>query len=150
MSKPRLRCISWMASFLPPLRRRHRLRISPQAFLPHSRLLLTFPPKTTPLARKFNCAVMGQTEEAYDQKTPYRRANHCGTERRPSRGQCSGPVPEARHLRCHVLSVSDAWTSGLTAYLSASLFVRHPLRHPMSHLNDPAQSTQQPLRLMPC
>ena len=36
------------------------------------KVYLTFPPKTTPLAKKRDCAVMGPKEEAYDSKTPYR------------------------------------------------------------------------------
>jgi len=66
-------------------------------------VILSFPPKITPLAKKLDCVVMGPTEEAYDQKTPYRGADHCRVEGRPSRGQCSGPVLEARHLECHIL-----------------------------------------------
>ena len=34
------------------------------------RILLTFPPKITPLARKSDCAVMGRQEETYDPKMP--------------------------------------------------------------------------------
>jgi len=35
------------------------------------RIEVDLPPKTTPLAKKLDCAVMGPTEEAYDQNTPY-------------------------------------------------------------------------------
>jgi putative transposase len=41
---------------------------------------VTFPLKTTPLAKKLDCAVMGPTEEAYDQNTPYRGTDHRGVE----------------------------------------------------------------------
>jgi hypothetical protein len=49
---------------------------------------MTFPPKTTSLARKFDCAVMGRTEEAHYAKTTYRGADHRGVEGCPGRGQC--------------------------------------------------------------
>jgi hypothetical protein len=39
-------------------------------------ILLTFPPKITPLAKKLDCAVMGPTEEAHDPETPYRGAGY--------------------------------------------------------------------------
>src|SRR5438876_423415 len=64
---------------------------------------LTFPPKTTPLARKLDCAVMGRKEEAHDSKTAYGGADHRRVKGGPGWGQCSGPVPEARHLGCHLL-----------------------------------------------
>ncbi len=69
----------------------------------HIEFEVTFPPKTTPLAKKLDCAVMGRKEEAYDPKTPYRGADHRGVEGCPGRGQCPGPVPEARDLGCDVL-----------------------------------------------
>ena len=47
---------------------------------------MTFPRKTTPLARRFNCAVMGPTEEANDPETPYRGADHRGVEGYPQAG----------------------------------------------------------------
>ncbi|MGH7259629.1 MAG: hypothetical protein ACREI9_02965, partial [Nitrospiraceae bacterium] len=45
-------------------------------------VLVTFPPKTTPLARKLRCAVMGRREEAHDAETAYGGADHHGVERR--------------------------------------------------------------------
>ena len=48
---------------------------------------LTFPPKTTPLVRKLNYAVMGPAEEVYDPNTPYRGADHRRIEERPSRSE---------------------------------------------------------------
>jgi hypothetical protein len=41
---------------------------------------------------------MGRKEEAHDAKTAYGGADHLGVEGCPGRGQCPGPVPEARHL----------------------------------------------------
>lgn len=65
------------------------------------------PPENYTLARTFNCAVMGPTEEVYDQKTPYQGADHRRVEVCTGQGQCSGPVPEARHLGRGVLYVAD-------------------------------------------
>jgi len=39
-------------------------------------MILTFLLKTTPLARTFNCAVMGPREAAYDTETLYGGADH--------------------------------------------------------------------------
>jgi hypothetical protein len=48
-----------------------------------------------------------QRRRPMTRKRHIRRANHCGAERRPRQGQCPGPVPEARHLGCHLLYVAD-------------------------------------------
>ena len=81
-----------MASTGACLKRRHRstVRLSEP-------VRLTFPLKTTPLARKSDCAVMGRKEEAHDSKTPCRGVDHRGVEGRPILRQCPGSLPEARH-----------------------------------------------------
>ena len=75
---------------------------------------LTFPLKITPLAKKLDCAVLGSTEEAYEKKTPYRRADHRGVEGRSVRSQCSGPVPGTASQMPHSISGgrnTPAWRS---------------------------------------
>ena len=49
---------------------------------------------------------MGRKEEAHDSKTAYGGADHRRVEGCPGWGQCSEPVPEARHLGCHLLYVA--------------------------------------------
>src|SRR4249919_667967 len=63
-----------------------------------SRVGLTFPLKITPLAKKLTYAVMGPTEEAYDQKTPY-----LGTDHRRVEG-CPGGVSVQDLCRKHGIS----------------------------------------------
>src|SRR2546427_12738354 len=54
--------------------------------------LLTFPLKTTPLARKLDCAVMGRKEEAHDPEAAYRGTDHRGVEGSPGRRERPGAV----------------------------------------------------------
>ena len=50
---------------------------------------------------------MGRKEEALDAKTAYGGADHRGVEGCPGRGQCPGPVPEARHLGRDIPYMAD-------------------------------------------
>jgi hypothetical protein len=67
---------------------------------------LTFSPKTTPLAKQSDCAEMGSTGGSHDTETAHGGTNHRGVAGCPSRQWGPGTLPQARHLRSHVLYVA--------------------------------------------
>ncbi len=66
-------------------------------------VVLTFPPKTRPLAWKFICAEMGPTGGGHDTETAHGGTDHCGTQGRPGGHWGPRALPQTRDLGCHLL-----------------------------------------------